>query len=160
MSKVHFIDTSVLVELLDIPEMNERYEATKEAYRSYVQNSDVFILPVAVLVETGNHISHIADGNRRREIAAKFAALVTKAVKAEDNWNVIPGISDAVLNTVLYQFPDRAMAKAGFGDISIIEQFEEYWKERQPIGEMWIWTYDAHLQGYSHIGGLSRRKNK
>ena len=36
----------------------------------------------------------------------------------------------------------------------------DYWRNRQPIGEMRIWTFDTHLMGYTRTGGLSRRKNK
>ena len=58
------------------------------------------------------------------------------------------------------KFPAQAQSKMGFGDVSIIDQFNDYWENRQPIGKMRIWAFDAHLQGYSHTGGLARRKNK
>ena len=55
MSNVHFIDTSVLVELLNIPKMNERHAQAQTEYEALAAKGDVFVLPVAVLVETGNH---------------------------------------------------------------------------------------------------------
>lgn len=162
MSTVHFIDTTVMTALLKIPHHNsdERYEETKEEYELLEQNGDVFVLPVAVLVETGNHIAHISDGNMRREIAVKFVALVRGAIKSENNWNIIPEIPVSVLEMILNQLPEQAMTGTGFGDVSIVEQFNEYWEKRQPIGEMRIWSFDQHLAGYSRTGGLFRRKNK
>ena len=162
MSTVHFIDTSVMTALLKVPHHNteERYEETKEEYELLEQNGDVFVLPIAVLVETGNHIAHIPDGSIRREIAKKLATLVREAMKANNNWNIIPEIPISVLETILNQFPDQALVRTGFGDVSIVEQFNEYWEKRQPIGKMRIWSFDQHLAGYSRTGGLSRRKNK
>lgn len=160
MNKVHFIDTSVLVELLNIPDMNEHHAQAKAEYEQLASNRDVFVLPIAVLVETGNHIAHIADGNMRYRIAVQFSALVEKAIKTEDHWNTVPNIPIETLETIMSQFPGQARAQTGFGDISIIEQFNDYWQNCQPIGEMRIWSFDTHLQGYSRVGGLSRRKNR
>lgn len=162
MSTVHFIDTTVMTALLRVPGHNsdEVCRETKEEYELLDQKGDVFVLPMAVLVETGNHIAHIADGNVRRQTAIKFVSLVREAIKSENNWNVVPEIPISVLETILNQFPERVLAGTGFGDVSIVEQFNEYWKKRQPIGKMRIWSFDEHLLGYSKVGGLSRRKNK
>lgn len=160
MGIVHFIDTSVLVELLNVPGMNANYTELKEEYELLEQNGDTFVLPVAVLVETGNHIAHIPDGTLRRDIALKFVNLVEKAISTEDNWNVMPEISEDVLREILANFPDHASSEIGFGDVSIIEQFEDYWQNCQPIGEMRIWSLDDHLSAYQKTGGLSRRKNR
>ena len=160
MSNVHFIDTSVLVELLNIPNMNGRHAQAKAEYEELVASGDTFVLPVAVLVETGNHIAHISDGNMRYKIAVLFSSLVQKAIKSEDNWNTVPDIPMCTLEKIIHQFPSLARGQTGFGDISIIEQFNDYWQNRQPIGMMRIWAFDEHLQGYSQTGGLSRRKNR
>ena len=160
MGIVRFIDTSVFVELLNIPGMNELYTELKKEYELFYKNGDTFVLPVAVLVETGNHIAHIPDGALRRNIALKFVNLVEKAISTEDNWNVMPEISEDVLREILVNFPNHASSEIGFGDVSIIEQFEDYWKNRQPIGEMRIWSLDNHLSAYQRTGGLSRRKDR
>ena len=160
MSTIHFIDTSVLVELLNVPGKNETYEETKLEYELLVENGDMFVLPIAVLIETGNHIAHIADGNTRHRIAKLFTDIIKKAVDMEDNWSVIPEISTAILESIIRDFPAQALAQTGFGDTSIVKQFDDYWINRQPIGEMRIWSKDHHLQSYSRTGGLSRRRNK
>lgn len=158
MSNVHFIDTSVLASLLNIPGKNEHYADAKTEYEQLVQRGDTFVLPVAVLVETGNHIAHISDGRIRRAVAKKFAEVAKEAMKAESNWNIAPEIPSDVLQIILTQFPDQAMAGVGFGDVSIIEQFNDYWENRQPIGEMRIWSFDDHLSAHTKTGGLTRRK--
>ena len=62
MSKIHFVDTSVLTELLNIPGFNKRHKQIIAEYLQLEGNGDIFVLPVAVLVETGNHIAHVSDG--------------------------------------------------------------------------------------------------
>lgn len=160
MNKVHFIDTSVLTNLLNVPGKNERYNEAKKEYEILARAGDSFVLPIAVLVETGNHIAHASNGSARRDCALKLVTIVEKAIKAEDNWNIVPSIPVEVMSRIMEQFPDKAMAATGFGDVSIVEQFEEYWKSKQPIGEMRIWSFDMHLSSYSHTGGLSRRKDR
>ena len=160
MSNVHFVDTSVLVELLNIPQKSKNHQAIKAEYEELTKNKDIFILPVAVLIETGNHIAHISDGNVRRNIAIKFAEFLKKAVNHENNLNVMPELSENVLKKVIDCFPSQAQAEVGFGDTSIIEQFKDYWSNHQPIGHMRIWSLDDHLSAYEMTGGLSRRRNK
>lgn len=157
---IHFIDTSVLLNLLNVPLKNQNHDTVKEEYNKFVAQNDNFVFPAAVLFETGNHISHISDGSLRRTIASKFVRLINQAVDLQDNMSVIPEITKNELNAILENFPDQAMRGIGFGDSSIVAQFEDYWENKQPIGEMRIWSLDAHLASHSHIGGLSRRKNR
>lgn len=160
MSNVHFVDTSVLVELLNIPQRNQNYEAVKAEYEKLTRQKDVFVLPLAVLVETGNHIAHISDGNVRRKIAITFVDFLKHAINHEGNLNVMPELSKDVLNKVIECFPLQAQAGIGFGDTSIIEQFDDYWKNHQPIGHMRIWSLDLHLAAYERDGEFSRRRNE
>lgn len=160
MRTVHFIDTSVMVELLNIPGMNTQHEAAKKEYDMLVEDEDSFVLPVATLIETGNHIAHIPDGRKRFEIANKFTNIVKRGIGGEENWNVVPEIPLNVLERMMEQFPEQATVQTGLGDIGIIEQFEDFWKKRQPIGRMRIWSFDTHLAGYCREGGLSRRRDK
>ena len=140
--------------------MNENHENVKLEHDMLAENEDMFVLPIATLVETGNHIAHIPDGNIRWEIAQKFSEIVGKAVALEGNWTVIPHISTEIMTKILVQFPAKAINRTGFGDVSIVEQFEDYWENKQPIGEMRIWSQDRHLQSYSRVGGLRRRKDR
>lgn len=160
MNKVHFVDTSVLDNLLNVPGKNQDHYTINEEYKQLAENGDTFVLPVAVLVETGNHIAQ-ARGGDRFALASTFASLVSDAVNGEGNWHVRPAISDSVLKSILSQYPEKASGSTGFGDVSIIEQFEEYWHDKQPIGEMRIWSTDRHLSAYPvRQGGLQRRKHK
>lgn len=66
---VRFIDTSVMMNLLEVPEMCSDAEKIKEEWIEVLKAEDVLILPIATIIETGNHIAHISNGNIRRKIA-------------------------------------------------------------------------------------------
>ena len=157
---VNFVDTSVLLNLLQVPNRCQRYDEIKQEYERCFNNGDSFVFPMATLVETGNHIAHIADGNQRWTIANRFADLVEQAGQLKNNMSVIPELTSAELTAVLQAFRNCAIQEVGFGDASIIEQYNTYWREKQPIGEIRIWSTDTHLCGYHQTGGLARRRTR
>ena len=57
--------------------MNTKIESEQEA-------GSLFVLPVASLIETGNHIAHI-DGDKH-EIGNKFADVVCDAIDNKIPW--------------------------------------------------------------------------
>ena len=151
---VHFVDTSVLVELLDIPNMNTHHHEINAEYKRLAGNGDAFVLPVSVLVETGNHIAH--SPSKRYELSTRFKELIL----GKNQFVVLPTISEEALETILSDFPTYASAGTGFGDRSIVAQFEEYWQTKQPIGHIRIWSLDDHLASYQYEGGLRRRRDR
>lgn len=160
MSVVRFVDTSILVNLLDVPGKNQDHDRVAIDYQAMVANHDTFVLPVATLVETGNHIANSSGADRFR-IASKFVELIRVALRGNGNWYVRSEITASVLERILGQLPTNAAAEIGFGDTSIVEQFEEYWKMEQPIGEMCIWSTDHHLSSYpAKFGDLKRRRER
>lgn len=70
--KIHFLDSSVFCNLLAIPGKSDRAEETKAELDLILKNKERerIILPFATIIETGNHISHISDGNVRYNTAA------------------------------------------------------------------------------------------
>lgn len=157
---VRFVDTCILMNLLDIPGRNQNMQDVKLQYELAVSAGDSFVLPLATIIETGNHISHIDDGALRRGIAIKFAELIKAAHQLKNNWSLLPQFSNKELDAIISKFPDQVIRHTGIGDVSIIEQFEWYWENRQPIGRIIIWSLDGHLSGYIHEGGLARRIEK
>lgn len=160
MSTVYFVDTSVLLNLLKVPNRSQQYEEIKKQYEERVKEGASFVFPTAALIETGNHIAQIKDGNLRRKTAKKFVDFISKAIDLKDNMSVVPEITLDELHRIIGHFPDHAAQNVGFGDISIIEQFNSYWEKKQPIGIASIWSTDKHLASYPpKEGGLNRRRN-
>ncbi len=57
MSAISIIDTSVFLNLLDVPNRNGEREQVYQAFSEYVELGATFILPMATIIETGNHIA-------------------------------------------------------------------------------------------------------
>lgn len=160
---VRFIDTSILTNLLNVPGKNQDREKVKVEFKRALNNKDTLILPMASIIETGNHIAHIkAGGSIRRECAERFCIYLGKTAKGEAPWTFegIP-FSNMDLEYLAGEFPDWASRKTGLGDLSIIRQYENYIENVPAIGKIMIWSMDAHLAGYCRESELiPRRKNK
>jgi len=78
---VEFVDTSVLLVYLDVPHMNEGREEIVAEMKRKEARGVLFILPVAAVIETGNHISHVANGAARRRCAQRLEIVLRLAVE-------------------------------------------------------------------------------
>ncbi len=79
MARVIFVDTSVLLNLLDVPNRNADREAVGAEYRRRISEGQL-ILPLSTVIETGNHIAHVADGGARRTCAETFVEMLRMIV--------------------------------------------------------------------------------
>ena len=70
---VRFIDTSVMLNLLEVPNMCGDAEKVKMEWKRNLEANDVLIMPSATIIETGNHIAHISNGNKRRDMSIVYA---------------------------------------------------------------------------------------
>lgn len=159
---VKFIDTSVMLNLLEVPNMCDDIEKVKEEWKKNLGAGDILIMPTATIIETGNHIAHIANGNKRREIAGKFGEFLRKTANGEAPWQLY-----GVKNTkeeLLYladNIKEFATREIGIGDMSIIYAYQHYIEETPAIGTIMIWSTDTHMQGYriENVSITRRRKN-
>lgn len=78
---VRFIDTSIIMNLLEIPYMCDKKDEVKEEFRNAIENGERLVLPISVIIESGNHIAHIADGNMRKEKAESLVDFLKKQRK-------------------------------------------------------------------------------
>jgi len=96
MKKLVIIDTSVYCVWLDIPNMNTCQDQTnqklltqkevKEKIENFIANAYQIVLPFAVIIETGNHISQIQHKEKRIEIAHFFVQHIQKALEGNSPW--------------------------------------------------------------------------
>ena len=77
---VKFIDTSVMLNLLEVPNKCSDADKVKMEWKQNLESNDVLIMPSATIIETGNHIAHISNGSKRREIAKKFGEFLRKCL--------------------------------------------------------------------------------
>jgi hypothetical protein len=74
--RVEFVDTSILVEMLDVPDRNANRRTVLAEFQAKRRSGIHFILPTATVIETGNHVHHIKDGAARKRCAEAFADLL------------------------------------------------------------------------------------
>src|SRR5919197_648167 len=89
MRRVEFVDTSILVEILNVPGMNSsRARVLAQFDRRRKDRSVSLILPTAAVIETGNHIHHIPDGFARRKCAEAFAGTLRLTAANQAPWTL------------------------------------------------------------------------
>lgn len=74
MSAVCLIDTSVFLNLLNVPNRNQTRAEVVASFEEYAENNCTFILPMATILETGNHIARtvtVLFGAKLRCVSAK-----------------------------------------------------------------------------------------
>lgn len=159
---VKFIDTSVMLNLLEVPDKCSDAAKVKAEWKQNLESNDVLIMPYATIIETGNHIAHISNGNKRREIAGKFGVFLRKTANGEAPWKLY-GVR-STKEELLYladNIEEFATREIGVGDMSIIYAYERYIEETPGVGNIMIWSTDTHLQGYHRENvSMTRRRRK
>lgn len=148
---IHFIDTSVFTNILNVPNMSDERKKIMAEFKKLVDSKeDYLILPYATIIETGNHIAHNGDGRQRRQVAERFSECLLKTIKNQAPWQYYGRqLTEEDLEKIGMAFPDAAMREQGIGDLSIIRAYERYRDETPGISKIRIWTLDQHLMPYN-----------
>ena len=143
------MDTSVFCNVIDVPGRNQERDQVLSALEGHIKAKANLLLPMAAVVETGNHIAKtkLVDGQTRRKAAQRFRDSVLKAVDGETPWTPTPFWDLIELRTWLGDFPDQAMKGVGMGDLSILKEWERQC-ELHRLRRVLIWSLDGDLQGY------------
>lgn len=153
MSNVCIIDTSVFLNLLNVPGKNNEIEQVTDDFKQYVDLGVTFILPMATIVETGNHIAQNGNGRTRRDTAFRFCEAVKGAFNGEapyrpsefpDSTEVLEWIDRFPVLAGQNKSPQKTSEGTSFGDLSIIEEFRKC-VTRFSMSEVFIWSLDSDL---------------
>ena len=150
MPEVIVVDTTVLLNVLDVPGRNQHRDDVFERFEEVTEAGASLLLPMAAVFEAGNHIAKLADGYQRRRFAGVFCDQVRAALNGVAPWVLVPLPGADQLGNWLEDFPDCAMREVGMSDLSMIKA----WKEaclRNPSRRVCIWSLDAGLRGYDRI---------
>lgn len=150
MSNVVIVDTSVLLNVLDVPSFNQDRERVLAQFGRLVDADASFLLPLATIFETGDHIADLPDGRQRRRYAEEFRATIREALKGEAPWVLIRFPDGRQLARWLDDFPDYAMRGPDLSDLSIIKAWETECA-RHKGRRVRIWALDGHLQSYDRV---------
>lgn len=144
---VCIVDTSILVELLNVPGLAAQHEEALESFKQRQRAREQFLLPLAVLIETGNHVAQVANGDARRKAANGFVEFARSALGGRSPFVPTPLPVADELSQWLDDFPDHAMRQIGLADRSLIALWDAQ-REIQPHRRIYIWALDDHLMSY------------
>jgi hypothetical protein len=163
--KLLIIDTSVFCVWLDIPERNTcKDEFGKTLTSKEIQTKIIdydkkgyqFVLPMAVIIETGNHIAQIKTQDLRIEKAKQFADHITKSLDAAMPWIAFDNqkalfetenLREMIMTWKSEVYKTQQGQKGiSMGDVAIAQVAKFY----QASNEVMIFTGDTGLRNFEY----------
>lgn len=169
MRKVLILDTSVLCVLLKVSGKETcgpskdliTYDKVSEKIEKEKSEGTTFILPLASIIETGNHIAH-SSGDRKR-VGEDFAKIIIDSADENSPWAAFTEQSalwkPENLKKLAERWKQTVVSGQALGDASIVD-VANYYKDAGYKVE--IYTGDEGLKAYEPQEALvpRRRKNK
>ena len=146
MSSIVIVDTSVLLNIMDVPDRNQARGQVLDRLGTLIDAGDHLFIPMAAIVEVGNLIAQLKNGATRRAAAIRFVKEVRAALADEAPWKPINFPSNQEVLSWLDAFPEAATQGLGIGDLSIKKEWEEQCR-RHSLSRVWVWTLDSDLAG-------------
>lgn len=157
-TRVLIIDTSILCVWLRIPGLEEcggdndkwTYERVRSKVEQESKSGSQFVLPIATIIETGNHIAHIKGD--KYSIVNSFADLVEKTIDENSPWIAFSRQSEMLqgekLRTLIQRWRESAVIEEqSLGDASIADVANEFLKIGRDVE---IFTGDHGLKKYEN----------
>ena len=137
MRKIYIMDTSVLCVYLQIPNMDKctgdifwDYSMIKQKIDSITKDKHYIVLPLATIIETGNHIAHI-NGDKYKLIQ-EFLVILKAILAANSPWAAFTEheIIKQHLTMLSEGWKDLAVQGVSFGD-AMIKEIADYYHQEQ-----------------------------
>jgi hypothetical protein len=157
MSKIVLVDTTIFLNILDIPNRNQQRAAVLEQLEQRYVNNDSMLLPLATVWETGNHISKLSTGGLRRKFGEKFLRQVSQAFEGTAPYTPTNFHDRKEFLSILHDFPEHVTRSkndqkpnegGSLSDLSIIKEWEAT-SRKHPRRAVVIWSLDQDLEAYS-----------
>ncbi|MDK2807337.1 MAG: hypothetical protein PWP24_66 [Clostridiales bacterium] len=158
MKKILIIDTSILCVYLKVPDMDDcgsdvdkwDYCRVSQKIDDEIQDNSTLVLPMATLIETGNHVAH-ANGNRF-DVALKLSEIIIKVANEEEPWAAFTFQrklwDEDGLVKLANSWPILAAQGISIGDATIKDVAEYYAQSGYNVE---ILTGDAGLKSYQPV---------
>ncbi len=167
MKRVLIIDTGILCVWLDVPNMdtcgpeNDSWDKQRVDAKiiEAMENKTTFVLPLATIIETGNHIAHATHSRRERGMA--LAELIQKSADSKTPWAAFSDQSilwtSEKLKKLAQEWPGLAAEKISIGDATIKDVAEYY---AQTGCHVEILTGDLGLKAYEPISPVPEPRRR
>lgn len=142
MRKVLLIDTSLLCVWLKVPGKETTgnnkwdFELVNEKIITEIEKGTTLVLPLATMIETGNHIAQAKTTNSdsKRITSEKFAEIMIYAADETSPWaafreQIVLWEAEGLKN-LADKFPNQAVEKTSMGDASIVVLGWYYYYEK------------------------------
>jgi hypothetical protein len=154
---VDFLDTSVFVEILDVPHMNDHRSHVTAEMDARLKAGVRFVLPTATVIESGNHVFQIKNGAARRSCANRFMGLLRKTAAGETPWVLHERTWDGTFlsslcngGTTGMDLAEHAVSQQlGAGDLSIVAERDLFASRLQ--AQVRIWTLEATMGTWAEL---------
>ena len=147
MRAICLIDTSILVNILRVPNKSGDHAAVVAELEQKIEGKESMFLPMATVFETGNHIGRNGDGNQRRQCAERFVKQVQLALADKSPFLPIDFVEADKMQRWLDEFPNWATQGSGLGDLSIMHDWQRLC-ELNKGRRVYVWSVDEHLGGF------------
>lgn len=156
MSAIVLLDTSIYLNILDVPGNNQDRDDVLTEFEMRIMGGDYFLLPMASIWETGNHIADLENGGIRYQFGNKLVEDVSKAIKGDVPYRPTHFPSREEFLSWLSEFPDYVQRNktvkkeregVSLSDLSIIKEWEAT-RDRHNMSQVLIWSLDSDLAGY------------
>lgn len=152
-SKLVIVDTSILVVWLQVPGFEEAGEGrlskaqVDEKLQNYKSEGAKLVLTIACIIETGNHIAQVKNGDIRRLKVNQFADFLINVVEKKDGWMMFYSEKDMwsenEIAKLAEMWRESGVYKLSLGDASIIKVANRL----KAIYDVEVFTGDSQLRG-------------
>lgn len=162
--KVVLLDTSILCVWLKVTDHEDcgpdgdkwDYERVNARIEEEIQNHSTFVLPLATIIETGNHIAH--SRGDRFPMASALREIVIKSADEESPWAAFSEQEllwkGDGLKSLLDRWQKTAITGQSMGDASIVDVANLYYKMGMDVE---ILTGDNGLKAYQPTTQQTKR---
>ncbi len=147
MCDIVLLDTSVYLNVINVPGFNQHRDAVLKIFELQILDSAHFLLPLATVLETGNHIAGLTDGQMRRRHAQVLVSDVNKAFTGEVPYRATYFPDRNEFLGWLREFPERATERMSLADLTIVKEWGRSCV-RHPMTRVRIWSLDESLSSY------------
>jgi len=156
MSSIVLLDTSIYLNVLNVPGYNQDRSDVLAEFERLIKQGSHFLLPMATIWETGDHIADVPGGRVRRDFATTLVNDVQKAINGKSPYRPTHFPDQDQFLAWLVEFPDAVMRQkspkkhregVSLSDLSIIKEWEQA-RVHHSMSRVFVWSLDADLRGY------------
>ena len=147
MSEVLVVDTGVFLNVLGVPGHCQDFDEVHEEFERQLRASSEFLLPLSVVLESGNHIADLPNGDHRWRWGETLRDQVRRAIEGGSAWGLTPLPTENDLDSWMQEFPQAARERVTAVNVTVIDAWEAA-RRKNPSRRVRIWSLNQRLQGY------------